>query len=437
MRTHFPRWLLLLAGGAILYSTWLVAFSGNSLAQGTRKHAATGTVTLRWLEWWRNEWGPSVLQKLITGFEKKNPNIKISVVDVPWPNMQGKLSTAAAVGGSHSYDVVGMENQWMSGMDKQGFLENLGPKLKKDPSFAKTLTPQTPMQYFGQTKGLCLYLIPYSVAYNVDMFRAKHLGAPKSWSAYTRDMRILRNPKAGVYGTMLPLADPTVVMTRLFAFRLAQLGGQMLDKKGNVAFNSAAGVAALKWWKNFYQAGLAAPGALGQDQTTKLDMFAGKRVASVIDGPFIWTNVHQKNSKIRLAFAPPWKDKTGGYSWACSGLAVNSKSPNQAQAWQFLKYIYSAPVSRMMTKQVRLPWATKAGIASLKGSKDPILRYIPRFASQDPKHNVYYPVLPNQITLETAFQQSFNEALSGKMTPKAALRAAAQVWQAEINKNRK
>src|SRR5437867_7795776 len=99
--------------------------------------------------------------------------------------------------------------------------------------------------------------------------------------------------------------------------------------------------------------------------------------------PLLWAQAKQIRPEIRLGYAPPWKLKTGGYQWACSGIGVSSKSPNKEAAWKFVQYLYSKTVSVQMTKTISLPWATKAAMASLSGSSDPILRYVPDFSTQD------------------------------------------------------
>src|SRR5439155_7912689 len=62
---------------------FLIAFG---LALAGRAEAAT---EIKWLQWWVNEWGPDNHASLITGFEKENPDIKVTVVDSPYPQMAG------------------------------------------------------------------------------------------------------------------------------------------------------------------------------------------------------------------------------------------------------------------------------------------------------------------------------------------------------------
>jgi len=404
------------------------------LALGAAPYAAVGqtSVQIKWLEWWVNEWGAANHAKLISDFEKANPSIKVIVVDTQYPNMAGKLNAAAA--GGENYDVFGTEGSWLSGLNKLGYVEDLGPWLAKDKAFADSLTTVTPLRLNGKTLALALYLIPYQFAYNVDYFNKAQLKPPTNWNEFVQVEQRLRDKAAGKYGMSMPLSDGGFILTRYFGFRLAQEGGRLFDDNGKVVFNSPQGVAAVNWWKNFYSMGLVVPGSLGENQTQMLEFLASGQVNTVIDGPFIWSKAKQIDANIKLAYAPAWRAQTGGYFWGTSGVGMSAKSQNKDAAWKFIQYLYSRDASVGMTKAISLPWATKAAMDSLKGSSDPMLSQIPAFASQDPAHNLLEPVLPEANKLVDTLKIDFQDAVTGKKDPKAALDDAASVWQAELDK---
>src|SRR5205823_5058782 len=94
-------------------------------APTTAPAAASGQpVELKWLQWWVTEWGADVHHQLIADFEAAHPNIKVTVTDVPWPDMPPKLQAAAA--GKEVYDVFGTEGSWLSSLVKQNNAEDLG-----------------------------------------------------------------------------------------------------------------------------------------------------------------------------------------------------------------------------------------------------------------------------------------------------------------------
>jgi multiple sugar transport system substrate-binding protein len=396
---------------------------------------AVALTEIRWLQWWVNEWGPDNHASLIAGFEKENPDVKVTVIDSPYPQMAGKLNAAAAAGDG-SYDLFGVEASWISGLLRLGYIEKLDPWLARDRAFADSLVETAQRRLAGGTYSLCLYMIPYHFAYNVDALGRKGLQPPRSWDEFVAVLRTLRDKSQNRYGMSMPLSDAGFIMTRYLGYRLAQEGGRWIDADGRAVFNSPEGVAALTFWKDLYAMDLVVPGSLGENQTQMLEYLAAGQVDTTIDGPFIWTKAKQVNPNIRIAYAPPWKLKTGGYQWSCSGLGLNAKSQNKEAAWRFMRYLYSRPASVQMTKTISLPWATKAAMASLAGSADPILRYVPDFASQDTKNNLVFPVLPEASKLLDAVKTAFQDGVTGKKNPKAALDEAAAVWQAELSKVR-
>ncbi len=414
---------------AVLCVVVLLAFTIAPLA-----NAAGSPVEIKWMEWWVHEWGPDNFNNLIAGFEKANPDIKVTVVDTPYPQMSGKLDAAAA--GGETYDLFGVEGSWLPGLDKLGYVEDLDPWLAKHKDFADNLLPTARRKINGRTLSFCLYMIPYQFAYNVDQFAAAGLRPPTNWDEFIQVEKKLRNPGANKYGMSMPLADGGFALTRYFGFRLAQEGGQFLDASGRAVFNSPQGVAALTWWKNFYQMGLVVPGSFGEDQARMLEYIASGQVASIIDGPFIWSKSKQIDPKIKLAYAPAWHAKTGGYLWSCSGVGMSAKSQNKDAAWKFLEYLYSPTVAVNMTKAISLPWATHAAMTSLNGSTDPMLRYIPQFANQDTAANIVLPALPDTGTLFDLFKTTFQNAVSGKTPVKEALDQAAAAWQSAIAKSK-
>ncbi|MGR3304117.1 MAG: ABC transporter substrate-binding protein [Candidatus Scalindua sp.] len=397
-----------------------------------KSQATVDVVEIKWLQWWVNEWGPERHAKLIADFEKGHPNIKVNVVNVPWSDMGPKLMAAAA-GGGRTYDVIGIETPWISSLTKMGYLEKLDPWMEKTPGFTDSLVSTTPLRLFGDTLALSLYLIPYQFAYNVDVFREKGLEPPTNWEEFVAVLEALHDPATHTYGMSMTLQEGDFIITRYFQLRLAQEGGQWFDEDGKVIFNSPEGVAALQWWKDFYDKGLVVPGSMGEDQTMMLEFLASGKTVATIDGPFIYEKVKRIDPDMNLAYAPPWWGKKGGYSWAASGVTMTATSPYKEEAWEFLKYLYSEEVSVDFAQQIGYVWATKAGISWLEDSDHPMMKMVPGMANQDADNNVLYPVLPENEKLVEAFKIAFQETLSGKKDAKTALDEAAAIWQKTLD----
>jgi ABC-type glycerol-3-phosphate transport system substrate-binding protein len=181
------------------------------------------------------------------------------------------------------------------------------------------------------------------------------------------------------------------------------------------------------------ESGCVTPGSMSEQIAQSREYFANGKIAMTWDGPFISTISKQVNPKIRVAFAPAWKDVTGGYLWAGSGLALAANSVHKAEGWKFLEYLLSEDVSTMMTNKVSIPFSTKAGFKLLETSDDPILKEIPAMLNQDPKANFFFGPLPDFNSLSQTLQEQFNLAVAGKKDAKVALDEAAVAWNKAID----
>jgi len=393
------------------------------------------TVTLNWLEWWEPEYGKEVMDGLTQRFEEKT-GIHVERTPVPWGSMYDLLLTNAQ-GGTATYDVLGMEGCcFLTGIDKLGGLEPLGPYLDSDPDFAKGLTDLTVVSYRNRPLMLNWYIFPYSYVYNIAIFEAAGIEAPTNWNEMVEASKKLAQTGSGKYAFGEGFAgDPHHVAYYLFGSRLAQLGGRFLDEKGSAVFNSPAGVQALKDWKAFYDSGVFMPGALGMMFANAREALAAGSIAGMFDGPFALIVAKQISPDIRLAFPPAWKEgASGGYVWAGSGLAISSNSAHKKEAWEFIKFLLSDEVAVEMTKKVGIPFATKAALATLEGSDDPILGKIPAMMNQDPAHNFFLLPVPEQETLHREFVVMFQDVMAGNKEPQKALDDLAAFWNAELQK---
>lgn len=411
------------------------AFSMNFVLPAVA--SAQEQVTLQWLEWWDPEWGAVKLDALVKKFEDQS-GIKVERTGVPWGSMYDLLLADAQSEGK--FDVVGMEGCcFLSGIDKLGGVEPLGSYLEADPQFAATLTDLTPVQWQGKTLMLNWYIMPYSYVYNMGLFEKAGLKPPKNWDEVLTTAKQLNGSSTVPNGLGVTFGDSDLIYATyyLFGSRLAQLGGRFYDENGRAVFNSPEGVAALQWWKDLHDSGLLAAGTFGTSWAQLRENFATEKIAGMWGGPFEGTIAKQIKPDIHVAYPTAWCDKTCGYQWAGSGLAMSAKSKHKKEAWEFIKFLLSEKTSVEMTKQMSIPFATKAAIASLETSDDPILKQIPAMLNGDPKHNLFLAPTPDFEKLHRAFLEGFQRVLLGELQPKEALDSIVALWNTEIDKAKK
>jgi len=271
------------------------------------------------------------------------------------------------------------------------------------------------------------------------VFKKAGLEPPKNWNDVLDSAKKLNASGVVPNGLGVTFGDSSILypMYYLFGARLAQLGGRLYDDSGHAVFNSPEGVAALQWWKDLYTSGLLAQGSLGSTWSQLREDFATEKVAGMWGGPFEGTIAKQVKPDIKVAYPTAWCDKTCGYQWAGSGLAISSHSQHKKEAWEFVKFLLSDETSIYLTKAKSIPFATKAAIASLQTSDDPILKQIPAMLNGDPQHNLFLLPTPDFEKLHRAFLDHFQQVLQGKEEAKPALDQVVAMWNQEIDAQKK
>jgi multiple sugar transport system substrate-binding protein len=398
---------------------------------------AKDQVTLQWLEWWDGEWGTANMDALMKRFEDKT-GIKVERTAVPWDSMYDLMIADAQ--GAGKYDVYGMEGCcFLTGIDKLGGLEPLGTYLQRDKGFADSLTAMTVLKWRGEPLMLNWYIMPYSYTYNVDILKKADLQPPKNWGEAVEVSKKLNDSHLVSHGWGITFGDSSLLypMYYLFGSRLAQLGGRLYDDQGHAVFNSKEGVAAMNSYKDLYQSGLFGSDVFGETWTQLREDFATQKVGAMFEGPFAGTIAKQVNPDIHVAYAQAWCDKTCGYQWAGSGLAMSAKSTHKAEAWEFIKFLLSDETTVALTKQLSIPFATKAAIGSLTNSEDPILSKIPQMLNGDPDHNLVIAPTPDFERLHRTFLEAFQRVLTGKQGTQEALDSVVAVWNEAIDAAKK
>ena len=395
--------------------------------------AAPEIVEITFLHVWGEEWQAPIWADIIAEFEAANPNIKVNLSHVPYTESGAKMR-AAALANDASFDVLPMGPEFIASLVDVGYLEDLNPWLEAEPDFADSLAPEASMKFQDVTRALGIYIFPFHLLYNVDLFAEKGLEPPTSWDEFRTAAEALRDEEQGIYGYMATMSFAEVLTTRMFLYRLAQLGGRLFDEEGNVAFDSPEGLETIRWWKEFWDDDLISPDSLTMPWPGIMELMAAGRLGMFTDGPFTATYLKGLNPDINIAYAPPWRDETGGIVWNVTGIAMSAMSENKEEAWEFMKFLYSDEIAQRLTDEIMgAPVPTKAVMASLRESDNPVMREVPDLFAQDPDYNIQQPVLPNMEKLVDAVLVAFHEVMLDENDPESALKEMAEIWQEEID----
>lgn len=286
-----------------------------------------------------------VVRELVPEFERRHPDIRMEVQQVPWSAAHEKLLTAYV--GNATPDAAQLGNTWIP---EFSFLRALAPLNERVASSAAT----NRNDFFpgvwdtnvidGETWGVPWYVDTRLIFYRTDLFAAAGVPRPpRSWAEWREAMvRIKEHGGPGRFAILLPIDEwqqPVVLGL--------QNGAGLLDAEGrHGAFRDPRFRQAMVFYLDLYKSGLA-PALDLQGIANMYQQLAEGYFAMVITGP--WNLGEFKNRlpadmQDRWATAPlppptaempyPGAALAGGSSLV---LFRRAKSPDAA--WQWLEYL--------------------------------------------------------------------------------------------------
>ena len=209
----------------------------------------------------------------------------VSYDTVPYTQIHDKIATAFA-SGSSPWDVSYMAG-WAPEFSNN--LIDIGPKISqsvKDDMPASSFKTTT---WDGKVMGAVFTLSLLTLFYNTELLeKAGIKEPPKNWEellGYTKELT-----GGGQYGWVNNYGVPEGVggTANYWMVYLQQAGGQMYDESGQPVFNDAAGVDAVQFMVDLWNAGTE-PGSIsytGVADTT--NVFTSGKAAMMMNWPFTW-----------------------------------------------------------------------------------------------------------------------------------------------------
>jgi multiple sugar transport system substrate-binding protein len=184
-----------MAAAAVLAATGLPAVAGEF--DGVTVNIMTQTGAIQ-----------EPLQRRAPDFEKLT-GAKLNIIAVPFSDLYQKVLTDWA-SGTNSVDAAVFAPQWMVDYVSGGYLEELGPRIAKDPQIAwNDIAPF--FRDFSATFGGKTYLVPldgdfHMLYYRTDVFEKAGLKPPTTWDEYLADAKALNGKEFDgqkIYGSCI------------------------------------------------------------------------------------------------------------------------------------------------------------------------------------------------------------------------------------------
>jgi arabinogalactan oligomer / maltooligosaccharide transport system substrate-binding protein len=321
------------------------------------------------LTYWYTESKPekNVILKLISEFEKNNPNIQITAMPEDFFHARAAFTTAAQAGDAP--DVLRSDIGWVSLFASEGYLLNidsyepqsdLSDYLNAPLSTTRGIPPSTitpglsaPLAY-DEYKGN-LYGLPQVTDFLALLYNKKELEnagitslPPPTMAAFEADaVQVVQNKEKdkAAYGFE---TDGTFYSALPFLYAC---GGGMFDQHNNIQVDSAGSVAGLNFLVNLQNAdnvhvmpqeknASSAPGTMVSD-------FMKGMTAMIFDGPYaikeILTGSAFKDDTGNLGIAPIPMGPTGqtGSPLGGQSYVIYAGTAHPAEAYKFISFMSS------------------------------------------------------------------------------------------------
>ncbi len=284
-----------------------------------------------------------VAARLVRGFEKLHPDIRVEVQQLPWTAAHAKLLTAYA--GDTTPDVAQMGNTWIPEMAALRAIVPLDGYIAGSHIV-------TPSDYFpgiwtsnvihGKAYGVPWYVDTRLIFYRKDILAAAGFDhAPTSWAGWERMLAAIKaRAKPGDWAALLPLNE----FEPLVSLALEQPGSFLRDGDRYGNFQSPQFEAALRFYLGFFRNGYAP--RLDDTQVASVPIeFARGHYAFYISGPWMIREFERQMP------AAAWGDWATAPLPGPSGAASNSgiaggaslvifrNSRHKAAAWKLIEYL--------------------------------------------------------------------------------------------------
>src|SRR6266704_844867 len=367
---------------------------------------------------------------LVSVYEKANPGVKVSVLQVNNDNSLQKVLTA--VRGGTLPDIAYLYGSWAPNVAKIPQVVNLTSVVAK-PSVHWSdfwVSERDVATVNGKVIGIPALVDNLAVVYNKTLFAKAGLQPPGpdwTWQQFEADAQKLTDPAIKQYGTayVTPGTEDTVWHWESL---LWEAGGQLLSADNKkAAFDSAAGLASLNTLRTMAVTDKSM--YLDPSDSAYSNLFNSGKIGMLVTGP--WDLSAFPNVKYGVQVMPAYPGTSGGHqtiSGPDNWVIFNNSPARVAAAEQFLLWLTApAQVKYWAVQTGNLPSRQSVGdSAAVSQQMNAALPGVGTFIANLGNVKQARPQIPQYPKISTILGNMVVSVLLGKSQPQAALTAAAQ-----------
>lgn len=282
-----------------------------------------------------------VVERLLPEFQRRHPDVRVRLQQIPWTAAHEKLLTAFA--GDTLPDLCQLGNTWVPELAALGALENLHARVAASAVIAAA-------DYFpgiwdtnvigGHLYGIPWYVDTRLVFYRTDLLAAAGFEAPpRSWAEWQRALAAIKaNGGADRYAIVLPLNE----FEPLLALGLQQPAPLLRDNGTRGDFASPDFRRALTFYADMFRSGWA-PSQSGAQISNVWTEFGRGQFAFYISGPWnigeFKRRLPQERQGDWMTAPLPGPEGPGASTAGGSSLVIFRSAQHADAAWKLIEYL--------------------------------------------------------------------------------------------------
>lgn len=396
--------------------------NNSSTNEGEDKEEATDEVVE--LVFARGQDSTQASAMLVEEFNKQNPNIQVSLREMPSDTGQQHDQYVTMLNSESSeIDVMDLDVIWPAEFAQAGYLLELDRFLEKDGIDVNEYNQGalSAANFNGKQWAMPKFIDTGMLFYRSDMISAD--AVPKTWEELLAAAKENNGKEGTKFGYLMQAKQYEGLVCNAVEF-IAAYGGQILDETGKVAVNSPETIKGLQMLVD-----IATSDAVPSNITTFTEVeshtaFIEGQSPFIRNWPYQWNLANDENeSKIvdKIGVAPlPAGDAGSGAALGGWMAGINKYSEHKEEAWEFVKFMTGAEGQKIS--------AIHGGLAPTLPSvfeDQEVLEKNPFFAEEGFQSAleaaVSRPVAPNYPEVSEIIQINVSKAIAGEQTVEEAV----------------
>ncbi|MFD7749464.1 ABC transporter substrate-binding protein [Streptomyces sp. NPDC059698] len=271
-----------------------------------------------------------------TGFEKKNPGIKVDVTVLHWKDVGPEVAAMVKAGNAPDIAQIGSYADYAKAGKLYSADETLA--IRTTANFLPSLAEAGKID--GVQYGLPFVASTRLLFYNKKLFDQAGLDAPETWDDIRSDATALK-AKGVDYPFALPLGEEEAQSETLMW--LLSGGGGYTDDVGAYDIDSAENVTTFRWLRdNLVGKGLTGPVAPGKlDRAKAFEAFTGGKVGMLNGHPTLMDEAEAKGIDVGMVPLPGFDGPTKGSMGVADWMMGFKENGNRKAIGKFFDFAYS------------------------------------------------------------------------------------------------